>query len=247
MGAAATTALALWLAGCATPPATPSPAARGAITAEQAEAVERRWDTEWQAFTGLRAAVDLTIRARGRTDRTGAVLLLAPAALRLEVATPFGFPALAAVASPERILIVRPLERKALAARPTPEAVKRWLGVPLDPETLIRLLVGQVPHPDPGTLRVESTPSPHLSYTRGGVRHHVWLTVGSQPARLTIDGQAILVGFEWTATANLQAIQVDGPNQAQLSLRYISAEYASLPPEAFELLLPADFPVESLD
>jgi hypothetical protein len=248
--AAVALALAFGLAGCVTPRPKPPPAAP--IAAGQAAELARQWAAEWEAFTGMRAAIDLTVKNRRRSDRTGAVLLVAPAAIRVEVATPFGFPALVATAGPDDITIFSVLERRAHVGRPSPAAVERWLGVPLLPVTLIRLLIGNVPPPrDPGTITVETTPSSHLAWTEDGVRHRVWVAANGRPARLELDaagGDHIAAEFEWSVGGPLAGLWVHAPErEAELLVRYLSAEYVASPPEAFRLTLPADVPVEQLD
>ena len=179
--------LALALAGCAT--TGPAPPAAAPIAPAQAVVLAQRWAAEWEGFPGMRAAIDLTVKNRRGSERAAALLLMAPTALRVEVATPFGLPALVATAGPDDITIFRVLERRAQTTHPSPAAVERWLGVALPPVTLIRLLVGNVPPPaDPHAIAVERTPSPHLTWTDNGVRHRVWVTAEGRPARLLLDG-----------------------------------------------------------
>ena len=250
--AAVALALTLGLARCAIPRPVPPPAAP--IAAGQAVEFARRWALEWEGFPGMRAAIDLAVKNRRGSERAAALLLVAPTALRVEVATPFGFPALVATAGPDDITIFRVLERRAQTARPSPAAVERWLGVPLPPTTLIRLLVGNVPPPaDPGTITVGSTPSPHLTWTEDGVRHRVWVTAEGRPTRLLLDragGAAdhLVADFEWSGAGGLVAVRLEAPDRgAELTVRYLSAEYVQSPPEAFRLVLPPDVPVERLD
>ena len=119
----------------------------------------QRWAAEWASFPGMRGAIDLTAKNRRGSERVSALLLLAPTAPRLEVATPFGLPALVATATPDEIMIFRVLERRAQTTRPSPAAVERWLGIPLPPVTLIRLLAGNIAAPtDPQAIAVASEP-----------------------------------------------------------------------------------------
>jgi hypothetical protein len=240
--------LALVVAGCAAhvpPPAAPSVA----VGDEAAKALVERWAAEWQTFTGLRAAVDLTVRAPKREDRASALLLVSPSALRLEITTPLGFPALVATAGPDRIVVFRPFERRAMTGAPTPEAVQHWLGVPVDPAALVGLLVGYVPAPDPGTLRTEGGTDPHLVYAHRGVRHRVWVTAAGFPARLLVDEKpGFSATYDWTVDGHVQRLQVDVPDrEVHLTLRYVSVEAASPPPEAFVLTLPPDIKTDRLD
>lgn len=248
--AALALALAWGLARCAATPPPPPAAAR--IPPGQAAELARRWAAEWEAFPGLRAAIDLAVKNRRGSERAAAVLLVAPTALRVEVVTPFGLSALVVTAGPDDITIFRVIERRAQTAHPSPAAIERWLGVALAPATLIRLLVGNVPTPaDPRAIAVESTPSAHLTWTDDGVRYRVWVTADGQASRLLLDaagGDRLVADFERSATGGLVAVRVEAPARgAELLVRYLSAEYVQSPPEAFRLVLPPDVPVQRLD
>lgn len=244
--------IALGLAGCATRPGSPAVPVAPTISEAQAQDLLRRWAAEWEAFQGLRAATDLTIRTPRRNDRLSALLLLGPTALRVEVATPFGFPAVVATAGPDGITVFRTLERRAQTASPTPEGTARWLGVPLVPGVLVQLLVGHVPLPaDPTTVRVETASPSHLVWVRDGLRHRVWPGPDGRPARLVIeaDGRTQLVGtFERSPGGDLQSVRLEAPaRDSHVLLRYVSAEYVAVPPDAFRLTLPPDIPVQRFD
>ena len=245
-------ALTLALAGCATPRAIPPTAAP--VRADQAAELIRRWAAEWESFQGMRGAIDLTVKNRRGHERVAGLILMAPTALRLEVTTPFGVPALVATAGPDDITIFRVLDRQAQTARPTPEAVERWLGIALPPATLIRLLLGNVPPPaDPHAVVVDDVPSPHLAWTEGGVRHQVWVTAEGRPVRLLLDaasggGSRLTADYEWSPAGGLMEVRLAAPErETELTVRYLSAEYVEAPPDAFHLVLPPDIPVQRLD
>jgi hypothetical protein len=245
-------ALALGLAGCATP--RPIAPAAAPIPPGQAIELAQRWAAAWEAFPGVRAAIDLTARNRRGSERVAALLLVAPTALRVEVTTPLGLSALVATAGPDNVTIYRALERRAQIARPSPAAIERWLGIAVAPTTLIRLLVGNVPPPaDPRAISVESAPSPHLTWTDDGARHRVWVTQEGRPIRFVLDGPGasgarFTADFEWSLVGDLAAVRLEAPGRgAELIVRYLSAEYVQNPPEAFRLALPPDVPVERLD
>jgi hypothetical protein len=244
--------LAFALARCATRgPVSPAAAP---ISPGQAVELAQRWAAEWETFPGMRAAIDLTVKNRQGSERAAALLLMGPTALRIEVATPFGLPVLVATAGPDDITIFRVLERRAQTARASAAAVERWLGVALPPVTLIRLLVGNIPPPaDPRAIVVDTTPSPHLTWTDDGVRHRVWVTAEGRPARFLLDmvgggGDRLAADFEWSGAGGLVAVRLEAPERgAELTVRYLSAEYIESPPEAFRLVLPPDIPVQRLD
>jgi hypothetical protein len=244
--------LTLALASCATQRSLP-PAAAPILPGQGIELV-RRWAAEWEGFQGMRGAIDLTVKNRRGSEHVAGLLLMAPTALRLEVATPFGLPALVAIAGPDDITIFRVLDRQAQTARSSPAAVERWLGVALPPTTLIRLLVGNVPPPaDPRAVVVEDAPSPHLAWIEDGVRHRVWVTAEGRPARLLLDAtdggdSRLTADYEWSGAGGLLAVRLEAPERgAELTVRYLSAEYVENPPEAFRLVLPPDIPVQRLD
>jgi len=237
------------LAGCATRPAPPA-GLEILLLPGAARRVVDRWEAARRDFTGLRGVVDLTMRKDGRRDRASALLLLAPERLRLEITTPFGFPSLVASVTPERIVVFQPGERTAWTAPPTPEALARWLGTPVAPATLIGLLAGRVPLPaDPQDVRVEADGGPHLAWSRGIARHRAWVTPGGQPARLSLDnGDSLTVAFTWGPGGIPGRVVVEAPGRrAEVTLSYLTAEYAAPAAEAFELVLPAGVRIERLD
>jgi hypothetical protein len=242
-------ALGAFASGCAgVGPA--APPVLGNVPADQVETLVRRWEADWQRFVGLRGAVDLTLVRKGQTQRGAGALLLSPTHMRFEAITPIGFPAFIVTVSPERLLIWSPAEGKAWTGRPTAAALARWLGLPVEPPTLIRLLAGYVPTPGEGIpVRVAEDRGPHVVFERGGLRQQVWVDPAGQPARVQLaNGQRLVATFERTLGGPLQTLVVEAPGQsAEVRLRYISGEYLTPPPDAFELRLPADVVIESLD
>jgi hypothetical protein len=239
------------LGSCAAapPPAPPAPSPLGR---ERVAELARRWAADWEAFSGLRAAVELRVRTRRSNERVAALLLLAPTALRVEVATPFGLPAFVGTAGPDGIALFHALERRAQTASATPEAVARWLGIPVPPGVLIRLLAGSVPlPPDPSSITLAETPEPHLAWVVDGIRYRVWPTAEGRPGRVALGvgtADRLTAELDWSLGGALAALRVEAPERgAELVLRYLSAEPTVPPPDAFRLTLPADIPVRRLD
>lgn len=241
--------LALGAAGCATAPER-LPPVLGGVPADQVDALVRRWEAEWREFRGLRAAVDLTVVRKGRVQRTAGVLLLSPTHLRFEAITPLGFPAIVVTAGPERLLVFSPTERRAWSARPTAEAMNRWLGVPIEPQTLTRILAGHVPPPPDGVpVRVAQDRGPHLLFERAGVTQRVWVTAEGRPARFELaNGQRVTATFDRTVDGQILSVSLEVPSQSvEAQLRYLSGDSIALPPEAFEITVPPGVVIERVD
>jgi hypothetical protein len=241
--------LVLGMAGCATAPAR-LPPVLGGVPADQVDALVRRWADEWASFRGLRAAVDLTVVRDGRAQRTAGALLLSPTHLRFEAITPIGLPALVLTVAPDRLLVYSPTEGKAWTARPTAEAMGRWLGTPVEPAALIRLLTGHVPPPADGTpVRVGQDRGPHVVLQREAGIERVWVTTEGRPARLEMEnGRRVTATFDRATDGLVISLAVEVPSQSlQVHLRYISGESMAPPPAAFELTVPAGVPIERVD
>jgi hypothetical protein len=221
------------------------------VPAADVGALVRRWDAEWRQFPGLRAAVDVVVSRAGRAQRTAGALLLSPTRLRLEAITPIGFPAVLVTAGPERVLVFNPMERRAWSAQPTAEAMGRWVGVPVEPAVLIRLLAGHVPLPPDGVpVQLGEDRGPHLAFTHNGVTERVWVTVEGLPARVEFQEgrQRVLATFARAVTGLLVGVNVEVPARAiEAEVRYLSGETIAVPAEAFELVVPADIPIERVD
>jgi hypothetical protein len=242
--------LAAGVAGCATAPARVPPVI-GGVPAADVGALVRRWDAEWRQFPGLRAAVDVTVSRSGKAQRTAGALLLSPTHLRLEAITPIGFPALFITAGPERVVVYSPVERRAWSAQPSAEAMGRWVGLPLEPAVLIRLLAGHVPLPPEGVpVQLAGDREPHLVFTHNGVTERVWVTVEGLPVRVEFqDGrQRVLATFARTVTGQLGGVKIEVPARSiEAEVRYLSGEFLVLPAGTFELPIPAGIPIERVD
>jgi outer membrane lipoprotein-sorting protein len=130
---------ALALAGCASvaPPRQP--------IAPEAQTARALLEERWRAFSDLRTLAEIRIR-RGRTvQRLGGVLLLrAPYALRFEALSPLGTPVIIVATDARSVTLWEVLDQRAVILRASPEANRRWLGLPLAGEDLVALLAGRV-------------------------------------------------------------------------------------------------------
>jgi hypothetical protein len=236
------------LAGCAAVPSAGPPPA-GTLPPEGVDALVRRWDAEWGAFQGLRAAIDLDVSQQGRAQRTAGALVLTATHLRFEALTPFGLPALIVVAAPERLTVFNPAERRAWTGRPSQAAMTRWLGLPVEPAALIALLLGRAPQPpDAAAVRVMDGRSPHLVFQRGSGTYRVWLGSDGNPLRVQIeDGASVTVAFERNVDGGLYGFTAEVPAQAvRARLRYLAVEAGAPPPDVFDLVIPPGVAIESV-
>ena len=241
--------LILGVAGCASVPARRQPVLASVSLAE-ADALLQRWESQWQEFRGLRAAVDLTVTRKGSVQRAAAGVLLSPTQLRLETISPVGFPIFVIILDPERLLVLNLAERRGWTAQPTPQAVRRWLGASIPPEALIRLLAGFAPPPPAGVAaQAGRERGPHLVFQDGRLTERIWVTPGGEPGRVELeDGRRITATFDRTVDGHVQALTVDVPGDSvELYLRYVSGEYVTPPGDAFQVAVPSDIPIERLD
>jgi hypothetical protein len=241
--------LVLGVAGCASIPER-RPPVLASVPLGEADALVRRWEARWQEFRGLRAAVDLTVVRGGFVQRTAGGLLLSPTHLRLEAITPIGLPMFVITLGPERLLVLNLAERQGWSAQPTPQAVSRWLGAPIAPESLIRLLAGHAPPlPAGAAARAGQDRGPHLVFQDGRRTERIWVTPAGDPARVELeDGRRITTTFDRAVGGQVQALTVDVPSESvEIHLRYVSGEYVTVPAEAFEIAVPAGIPIERLD
>lgn len=144
-------AAAVGLGACASAGAPPGPP-----LSPDAEAARALIEGRWRLFGDLRTLAHLAIRRGDRSQQlSGPLLLRAPGALRFEALTALGPPALVVTSDPDMVTIWEVLQHRAYLLSPTPDATRRWLGLPLGAEDLVALLSGNVrpmPHPSSGAL-----------------------------------------------------------------------------------------------
>lgn len=136
-------------------------------------------DERWQAFTDLRALADVVVR-RGdeRQHLTGVLLVKGPGSVRFEALSPFGQPYFLVVVHAGGLTAYDAAKHEALVGPATAETIARVLGLPLDADNLVAVLVGRaVP---PKELRVaELLPpdvrGPSLNLVGAVQRQRVWM------------------------------------------------------------------------
>lgn len=138
--------LALWLSvvACATrPPArAPLEAFPPRLTAE---AILQTIDHRWQGVQDLRALARVSVTStKGRYSTRETFLWRRPATLRLESLGVFGQPAMAMVADAERASIYYPQQGLLFQGPATAANLSRFIGLPLDVEDVVHLLVGHI-------------------------------------------------------------------------------------------------------
>ena len=141
--------------GCASlPPRKPLP--------PEVEAARAALEGRAKAFHDLRTQADLRIRRGDRVNRlTGVLLLRAPAELRFEALAPFGPPILVVASNADMVTLWEVAQQRAVLARSSPDATKRWLGLALGPEELVALLAGNAL--PPRRVRNEGWTPAHLA------------------------------------------------------------------------------------
>ncbi len=93
----------------------------------------------------LRTRAEVTLRHGASTRRfAGALLIRTPDAVRFEALSPFGPPFLLLTMADGTLTTYSVADHRALVGPATRATTGRWLGVPLDPEDLVGLLLGRV-------------------------------------------------------------------------------------------------------
>lgn len=96
-------------------------------------------------FADLRTLAEVTIRRGARIQRfTGVLLVKPPASLRFEALSPFGQPFLLLTVSGGALSAFYVAENLALSGPVNERTTGRWLGVPLEAEDVVGLLIGRV-------------------------------------------------------------------------------------------------------
>ncbi len=263
-------ALAFLTASCV-----PAPAPRPASLPGAAQVTARlRGRTPLAAFRGL---VSFSVRHPGLKGPEGegegeaggfagkAVLLWqAPGAVRFEPLNSFGSPLLVVVANRGELRVYSVARGRFYAGRAGPRAMRRWVGIPLGPALLIRILQGALPDlggrrtgappsrpplrlewdGEAGALRLEALPA-----TEGGMAQTVWLDPESlepRRVRLAMEGAELEVRYgpfrpvgagrlpSWTSIEDLGQ---GGRLRVELE-KNAAAPAGEIPPGLFELPVP---------
>ena len=195
----------------------------------------------------LRTLAEVTVRRGGRIQRFSGVLLVKPpASLRFEALSPLGQPVLLLTVSGGTLSAYNVVENLAFSYQVNEQTTSRWLGVPLDAEDLVGLLLGRV-IPSRGLRRVEILPSdgegPSLELTGERQRARLWLDVeAGEVHKVAIGGGRATLVVTYTRTPGSPVpseIHAAAGQDFEATVEYREPEIATgLDAERFELRVP---------
>jgi len=152
----------------APPPITPEALAARSLLEER----HRQW-------RDLRTLAQIRIRRDGQAQQmSGALLLRTPASLRFEALSPFGTPVLIVAGDAAQTRVWEVLDERGYALPASPEANRRWLGLPLGQPELVALLSGRVlPMAEPRSTELLPADSigPSLLLNGDAGTQRIWL------------------------------------------------------------------------
>ena len=113
----------------------------------------------WRAFSDLRTAADLTLRRGSTTNRFSGVLLArTPDSLRFEALSAFGIPLLVLGIADATLTAYMVIQSRAFVGPVNGETTAKYLGIPLEADEVVALLVGR-PIPPRDLQRAEILPA----------------------------------------------------------------------------------------
>ncbi|MEE8109913.1 MAG: DUF4292 domain-containing protein [bacterium] len=143
--AAALGSLLAGVAGCASMGVVPPPPEAARHLKQPVSLLEQVWERRGR-FHDLRGVVEITLNSPQDRYAGKAVLLLqAKGSIRLEPLNFFGQPLIYIVAHNERLEAYDPGKGNYFRGRATARNLYQWLGIPLFPEEVVRILWGGVP------------------------------------------------------------------------------------------------------
>jgi outer membrane lipoprotein-sorting protein len=235
-------ALALCLAGCATGAPRPEPP-----LSDDARRLIALLTLRRDQFSDLRALVDLTVRRREVTQRfTGVVLAKPPASLRFEALSPFSQPVFLLTLSDGALTTYNVGDNHALSGPANSRTTGRWLGVPLEAEDVVALLIGRV-LPTRDVRQAEILPAdatgPSLRLVGKERSERIWMDFGTgDVVRAEIGGgrTVLVVEYVWAAGDSLPTgIRATAGPDFEAIVRYRQPVLATgVDPERFRLPLP---------
>jgi len=165
------------VAACATaPPREP--------LADDARRVLARLAERYAEFTDMRALADVALRKGGERQRLrGVLLVLAPSSVRFEALSPFGPPLIVVTVHEGQVTAYDAVQNEAHVGPADAETISKVLGLPLDPDDLVSVLVGRLAVPRDlrsAELLAPDAVGPSLVLVSGtGRRERVWLDLGT--------------------------------------------------------------------
>ncbi len=199
-------------------------------------------------FSDLRTVADVTVRRGPSLRRLAGVLLVKPpTSVRFEALSPFGQPFLLLTISGGTLTTYNVADNQSLSGPVSVATTGRWLGVPLEPEALVGLLIGRVV-PPPDLQEAEILPSdglgPSLRLVGGDRSERVWMDFETGEVRRV----EILGGRTTLVVTYIRASDGDLPadvhatasgTEFEATVRYHEPVLATgIDPERFRLAVP---------
>ena len=198
-------------------------------------------------FSDLRALVELTVRRGERTQRyTGVVLAKPPASLRFEALSPFNQPVFLAAMSAGSLTTYDVYGNRAMKAPVSARAAGWWLGIPLEAEDVVALLIGRVLPPrevrEAEILPADAT-GPSLRLVGRERTERIWMDFETgDVVRAEIQGgrTTLVVEYAWAASDSLPTgIRATAGPDFEAIVRYRQPALATgVEEERFRLVLP---------
>lgn len=194
----------------------------------------------------MRTRADVTVRRGDQVQQAPGVLLVqTPASLRFEALSPFGSPFLLLTVADETLTFYQVAENRALVGPATGDATRRWLGIPLEAEDLVGIVIGRLAPPRElreAELLPDDGAGPSLRLVGPRQRQRVWLDpetgeirkieIGSNDKRLTVE-------YERTSAGDLPDRLQARAAGFEASLEYQAPELSTgIDPARFTLGLP---------
>jgi outer membrane lipoprotein-sorting protein len=185
-------------------------------------------------------------RGSGAQQLSGVLVLQTPAAVRFEALSPFGQPFLLLTVADGTLTSYQVADNRALVGPVTAQSTARWLGVPLEADDLVALLIGRpIPPRDLTEATILPTDGAGPSVRLVGRRQtkRVWVNPeDGAVTRVEIEGgrTPLLIRYEGTLAGGVpEVIHAASGSELEATLRYRNpAVSAGVDPDRFTISVP---------